>query len=64
MKYPFFILFVLSLKYRFCATTASTLEQCIAIALENNLNVKQQELNKQIVKLLTIQAHAPIFYLI
>ncbi|MFZ6038269.1 MAG: TolC family protein [Bacteroidota bacterium] len=46
MKYSFLLL-------SFClATVVSaqqqlTLEQCIAIALENNRNIKQQELNKQ-----------------
>lgn len=59
MKYSFLIL-------SFClATVVSaqqqlTLEQCIAIALENNRNVKQQELNKQNREIAYNQARADL----
>lgn len=59
MKYSFLLL-------SFClATVVSaqqqlTLEQCIAIALENNRNVKQQELNKQNREIAYNQARADL----
>ncbi|WP_129594394.1 TolC family protein [Seramator thermalis] len=46
MKYSFLI-FSFCLASVVSAQQQLTLEQCIAIALENNRNVKQQELNKQ-----------------
>ncbi|MDN5306350.1 MAG: outer membrane protein [Bacteroidota bacterium] len=59
MKYSFLIL-------SFClasvvsAQQQLTLEQCIAIALENNRNVKQQELNKQNREIAYNQARADL----
>ena len=59
MKYPFFILSFCLSSIVF-AQQQLTLEQCIAIALENNLNVKQQELNKQNREIAYNQARADL----
>ena len=59
MKYSFLIL-SLCLASVVSAQQQLTLEQCIAIALENNRNVKQQELNKQNREIAYNQARADL----
>lgn len=59
MKYPFFIL-LFSLAGIVSAQQKLTLEQCIDIALENNRNVKQQELTKQSREVAYSQARADL----
>jgi outer membrane protein len=59
MKYSLLILLV-CLASVVSAQQQLTLEQCIAIALENNRNVKQQELNKQNREIAYNQARADL----
>ena len=59
MKYSFLIL-SFCLASVISAQQQLTLEQCIAIALENNRNVKQQELNKQNREIAYNQARADL----
>lgn len=59
MKYQFFIL-LFCLASVVSAQQKLTLEQCIEIALENNRNIKQQELSKQSREVAYSQARADL----